>query len=327
MAGPTPSETSAPPRPGIDGDPRFPFPIPNGWFQVAASHELAEGQLLSARYFGQELVIFRDEEGAARVLDAWCPHLGAHLGHGGEVVEGRVRCPFHHWEFDGAGRCARIPYARRVPPRAEIRAWPVDEKNGFVHVWHHRDGAPPGFEIPVVPEYGHPDWTDYYHREFVVRSCNQELAENSVDPVHFKYVHGTAEVPEATGWEEGHVFRANLDYPIAAGEQLLKGKIDIYAHGPGVGVTYFNGIVDTTVVISGTPIDEETVHQRLSFMVKKRESDQATEGLARVFVAEISRQFEEDSAIWENKRYLERPVLCDGDGPIAQIRRWIQQFY
>ncbi|MGH0036962.1 MAG: Rieske 2Fe-2S domain-containing protein [Myxococcota bacterium] len=306
---------------------RFPFPIPDGWFQVGAGHELAAGQLTPLRYFGRELVLFRDETGAARVLDAWCPHLGAHLGRGGEVVEGRLRCPFHHWEFDGRGRCTSIPYAKRIPPRAEIRSWPVVEKNGFIHVWHHKGGEAPGFEVPDVPEYGHPDWTDYYHREFTVNSCNQELAENSVDPAHFKYVHKTAEVPEARAWEEGHVFRAHLDYPMRAGETLLKGQIDIHAHGPGLGVTYFRGIVETTVVISGTPIDEERVHQRLSFMVKKRESQEATEGLARVFVAEISRQFEEDMPIWENKRYSDRPVLCDGDGPIAQVRRWAQQFY
>jgi phenylpropionate dioxygenase-like ring-hydroxylating dioxygenase large terminal subunit len=306
---------------------RFPFPIPDGWFQVGASHELLEGQVRALHYFARELVMFRDADGQARVFDAWCPHLGAHLGKGGAVVEGRLRCPFHHWEFDGEGRCAAVPYAKRIPPKASLRAWPVVEKNGFVHVWHHKQGAAPSFDVPDVPEYGHPDWTGYHHREFVVNSCNQELAENSVDPAHFKYVHRTAEVPEARAWTEGHLFRAEMDYPMLAGETLLKGQIDIFAHGPGLGVTYFRGIVDTTVVISGTPIDAEHVHQRLSFMVKKRETPQATEGLARVFVAEIARQFEEDMPIWEHKRYWDRPVLCDGDGPIAEIRRWAQQFY
>ena len=52
------------------------------------------------------------------------------------------------------------------------------------------------------------------------------------------------------------------------------GKIDISAVGPGFGVTYFEGIVDTTVVVSGTPIDGDRVHQRMSFMIKKRESEE-----------------------------------------------------
>ena len=43
--------------------------------------------------------------------------------------------------------------------------------------------------------------------------------------------------------------------------------------------------------------------------------------------AEVSRQLEQDIPIWENKVYLSRPVLCDGDGPIGVFRRWAKQFY
>jgi hypothetical protein len=42
---------------------------------------------------------------------------------------------------------------------------------------------------------------------------------------------------------------------------------------------------------------------------------------------EIVHQVEQDLPIWENKVYLESPVLCDGDGPIAKYRKWFQQFY
>src|SRR5690606_2252178 len=59
---------------------RFPFTAyPSGWFVVATSEELVPGQLLSLRYFGRELVAFRGESGKPSVIDAHCPHLGAHL--------------------------------------------------------------------------------------------------------------------------------------------------------------------------------------------------------------------------------------------------------
>src|SRR5688572_14341605 len=75
---------------------RFPFsPNPVGWFVVAYSDELPVRGVLPLSYFGTELVLFRDETGAAHVLDAHCPHLGAHLGHGGVVAGGSIRCPFH----------------------------------------------------------------------------------------------------------------------------------------------------------------------------------------------------------------------------------------
>ena len=68
---------------------RYPFPAyPNGWFRMAYSSEVAAGQVLALRLLGRELVLFRDEEGAAHVLDAYCAHLGAHLGVGGRVEAG-----------------------------------------------------------------------------------------------------------------------------------------------------------------------------------------------------------------------------------------------
>ena len=59
------------------------LPIPNGWFAVAFSRDLVAGDVQAIHYFGQDLVLFRGRDGAARVLDAYCPHVGAHLGEGG----------------------------------------------------------------------------------------------------------------------------------------------------------------------------------------------------------------------------------------------------
>ena len=105
---------------------RFPFPpYPNGWFRVAYTSELTKGEVKSLHYFGRELVLFRDEEGEAHLLDAYCRHLGAHLGHGGKVEGRGIRCPFHAWLWDGAGSCLESPYARptscRTCPSTETR--------------------------------------------------------------------------------------------------------------------------------------------------------------------------------------------------------------
>lgn len=91
---------------------RFPYEIPTGWFQVRP-----------IRCFGQELVLFRTESGLAHLFDAYCAHLGAHLGHGGRVESERLACPFHAWEFESSGRCVHVPYAARQPRRGAVRAW------------------------------------------------------------------------------------------------------------------------------------------------------------------------------------------------------------
>lgn len=70
--------------------------------------------------------------GEAQVLDAYCPHLGAHLGHGG------YSCPFHAWEFNGDGINTHIPYAKRTPPKVKdkqcIKTYPTVEKNQIIWV-------------------------------------------------------------------------------------------------------------------------------------------------------------------------------------------------
>lgn len=61
---------------------------------------------------GENLVVFRTEEGSACILNAYCPHLGAHLGVGSRVVGDCVECPFHGWQFRGNdGQCTAIPYS------------------------------------------------------------------------------------------------------------------------------------------------------------------------------------------------------------------------
>ncbi len=86
---------------------------PTGWFQVAWSADLDVGDVMALHYFGEDLVAFRDLDGAARVLDAHCRHLGADLSHGGCVVEGGIQCPLHGWVWSGAdGHNVRIPYER-----------------------------------------------------------------------------------------------------------------------------------------------------------------------------------------------------------------------
>jgi phenylpropionate dioxygenase-like ring-hydroxylating dioxygenase large terminal subunit len=302
-------------------------PFPNGWFQVAYSDELPVNGVMPLHYFGEHLVAFRDGEGAVRVLDAFCPHLGAHLGHGGVVEDGSIRCPFHAWRFDGQGRCVEIPYAQKIPALAKTRAWHVSEVNGLIMVWHHIAGHAPLWEIPALPEVGSSNWTDYTRRRWRVRTHNQEMGENAVDSAHFKYVHGTPEQPQTRAQIDGHMLMVRSPVQYSTPQGSIEGQIASDNHGFGFGTVRFTGIVETLLVSSVTPIDGEYVDVRFSFMTKKVGNDKLTENVGKSFIAEIERQLGQDIPIWENKVYKERPVLCDGDGPVGLYRRWTKQFY
>ena len=141
---------------------RFPFTsFPIGWFRIAAGSDLPIGKVQALRYFGRDLVLFRTEDGKANLLDAHCPHVGAHLGHGGKVFGNTIQCPFHGWRIGGDGACVAIPYCEKIPIGARTRSWPVHEVNGQVMAYYDPSGRKPEWQIPEFPEHASPEWTPY----------------------------------------------------------------------------------------------------------------------------------------------------------------------
>jgi len=323
---------------------RFPMPMPHGWFHVAYSHELKVGESRAIRYFGQELVIFRTHSGEVKVLDAYCPHLGAHLGHGihehvgggGEVRDETIVCPFHGWRFDGNGMCVEVPYAKNIPPKVAnkqcLKSWPAKECNHTIFVWYHPNNEPPGYDLIQIAELDHTnpvseEWGGFDTYRWIIKGHMQEIAENGADPVHFKYVHGTATLPDTELAFDGHrrhgIFRAKMTTP--RGD--INGCIDSYSNGPGQGWVRYTGICETLQLGHVTPIDNDSCEVNFAFIQKKRDGKVPTGGVNAAIVADIRKQLSEDMPIWEHKIYRPLPVLCDGDGPIAKFRKWYTQFY
>ena len=123
---------------------------PTGWFQVAWSDEIEVGEVHKMTYFGQEMVAWRAESGQLTVMNAYCEHLGAHLGFGGKVVGEILQCPFHGWKWSQQGRNVCIPYQDRPNRGRRIRTYPVVERNESVYIWHDVEGREPYFEAPDI---------------------------------------------------------------------------------------------------------------------------------------------------------------------------------
>lgn len=307
---------------------RYPFPAyPNGWFRVAYSKELAVGEVVALRYLGRDLVLYRDEEGDAHVMDAFCPHLGAHLGVGGRVEGRALRCPFHHWLWDADGSCREIPYARRIPPNARIRTWPVEEKNGIVFLWHHDRDEAPGYEMPDLPQVGGADWTPLEIRRWKVRARWLDMNENAVDRVHFRYVHGTDNIPESETELEGHVLRVRNRVKFPTPRGVVEGRLDTTDYGPGLQTVRLTGIVETLMINTSTPIDEEYTDTSFAYTVHVEGDESTARGVGTAIIRDLEKQMGEDIPIWENKAYWKRPVLCDGDGKFGVYRKWMRQFF
>jgi nitrite reductase/ring-hydroxylating ferredoxin subunit len=309
--------------------PRYPFPIPFGWFCVGHPEDFPTGEPKALYYFDRHLVGWRDEAGEVHVQDAFCPHLGAHLGHGGAVEGCEIRCPFHGWKYDADGANTEIPYSERVNRRARLVTYPTIERNGVVLTWYHPHGEAPMWEVPEVPELnGHADWSTVIRTEHLIDASLQEMGENSVDSAHFRYVHNTATVPEITEYTTGFpesVMRSSQKFPTPRG--VMEGRIDTRASGPGISLVSFGGIVDTLNYACSTPITAEQTIVRFDFRFKTMGDEATTMGVGRAFVNEVDKQVREDRPIWEHKAHLVRPALADTDGPFMKFRAWAAQFY
>ena len=124
----------------------YPSFYPNGWLPVLESSVLKKSQILPIFAFGNDLVAFRSTAGKVTVLDAYCPHLGAHLGYGGRVINDTVNCPFHGWVFNESGECVHIPgnFGSTIP-KAQVKVWDSLEINGFIFVWNNAKGDKPNW--------------------------------------------------------------------------------------------------------------------------------------------------------------------------------------
>ena len=306
-------------------------PMPFGWFAMCYSDELAAGEVKPLRYFERELVAWRGADGAARVLDAYCPHLGAHMGYGGKVDGNDLQCPLHSWRWNGEGAAVKIPYSRTIPPAMKKasceRAYPTREANGFVWAWYHPENAPPSYEVETFEEAGHPDWTDYEKHEWVVYGPMQTIAENGADSAHFRYVHGVANYPDYEISFDGHRRTAKVHVQMGTPQGTVDGAIAYGVDGSGQPWTRFTGMCETLLVTGVTPIARDTTHLRFAFTQLKADRDGPRGGLARAMIKDICKQLDQDKVVWDRQKYIESPPLCSGDGPINDFRIFFRQFY
>jgi phenylpropionate dioxygenase-like ring-hydroxylating dioxygenase large terminal subunit len=307
---------------------RIPLPpYPNGWFGLCYADEVRPEEVKSLHALGREFVVFRTVDGRAHALDAYCAHLGAHLGHGGTVTPNGIRCPFHGWCYDAdSGRCVEIPYAKKIPPKAAVHTWPILEQNDLLYVYHHVDGATPDWTPDRIPEIGHPDFYRYATREWTIHSHPQEVMENGVDYAHFMTLHKWETV--AMRWTPNGVrYTLEIDVDTEAERQAATAsnatEVNSYNSGPGFLYTRVKGPMHGIAMNMLTPLDPELLQIRHAYYAHK---DVAPETVKAFFDA-YEADWHLDFPIWDNKIHRLRPVLTEGERDVPRFRRWYRQFY
>ncbi len=326
---------------------------PNGWFAVVESHDLNVGAVKNVSCLGLNLAVFRGEDGRAHVVDAYCPHLGAHLAVGGTVVGDCIQCPFHGWEFNGdTGKCTRIPATTKIPDVARVKAYNTLELNGYVHIWHHAEDIEPTWTPPELEEITNRTWKCRGRTEHYINVHIEEVPENGSDLAHLPRIHSPSLVAGVdlrycyskiwnfaqhkwtAYWEQEpdpnlHIGTLTLKHSLCLfGIKLSILDMNVAARqiGPGLAHMTFNSIFGRGAFVhSLTPVEP---------LVQKVIDQVWCEWYIPPIIPKIllfgeATMIERDMMIWNNKQYLGRPVFANSreDTLIQKHRRWYSQFY
>lgn len=325
----------------IPGAIGFPHKVmPTGWFQVEWSDALKRGDVKPLKYFKKDLVLYRTDDGTAHLADAFCAHLGAHLGYGGRVEGCELVCPYHGWRWNGDGTNALVPSeGKPSTSRRVLKIWDVVESNGIIWTWHDVAGRPPLWDAPAERRHENeflPVYPHCIYRWEKIRAQPQFIAENTVDLDHLIFVHKNKLLPTVREEdqipnyvEEGYVWANRRKLPMhssfCVGIGLVLVEFPFDAERPHrMPAILFN----TT-----TPIDNEYSDMFGTILVTQDMSAEGCDGDAPVGnalkrVEEQIKQAGRDIPIWDHMVYVDRPAYSRLEGgPFMRLRRWARQFY
>lgn len=319
------------------------FTYARGWFMIADAGE-ASSVPMPVRFFGEDMVLYRGESGRAYLVEAYCPHMGAHIGKNTtshvvrdkEHVQGEsIRCPFHGWRFGPDGKCNEIPYSDIIPKAARLKTYPIVEKAGIIWMWHDPEGLEPEYPLPDFGgHYDAPGWVNWkidHLGDVDIHPC--EIVDNIVDLGHMVPIHGVERCVYFANEFDRHVVHQYLvaDYRVGTGQPSLRTDQDTWYTGPGFLQLELPLENPVFMMIANTPIEEGRTRVWHASMVKMGDGSRPLTGEERAEAFGLQEfyrvQLNEDFEIWANKRPCVNPLAVPADGPYGKLRIWYKQFH
>ncbi len=160
------------------------------WHPIAAVSEFEKNPVRPVRLMGEDLVLYKDLSGTYGLIGRHCKHRSADLAFG-YVERCGLRCHYHGWTYDEGGACIAQPFEEKFDPQERLKkkirtaAYPVQAKAGLV--WAYLGPRP----APLLPDWEPFSWKNgFVQIVFAEVPCNWlQAQENSIDPVHFEWMH------------------------------------------------------------------------------------------------------------------------------------------
>ncbi len=312
--------------------------IAKGWYIACASGTLSIAQAKSVQVCGQQLVVFRGEDGQVRALDAYCPHLGTDLGIG--HVDGTwIRCVFHQWAFDASGECQHIPCQAEIPAAAKVQAYKTEEKYGFIWVY-------PDIEAPEgVAEFEELQGMAIVSQSDTAfeRRCHHHICMmNGIDAQHLKTIHHLdiqmqlSLNQSASGTQMDFTMQGNLPqttWQERLGQRLLGSTYEysmLYANGCMGLLTMMKNVrlfPPLHMIFAYTPIAPGRTRIQPIYVTQKRQGSWGW--LVSQFLLICTRLAyyrlrDEDGRIYDNIQFDPKNLLSI-DAPLAHYRNYVNR--
>lgn len=166
------------------------FDWQNVWYPAAFLRDLPKDKPTRISLYDQPFVLFFDDTGRVNCLQDRCPHRAARLSDG-QMVNGRLECLYHGWQFGAAGRCLLIPQLypdKDIPERSHVRAYPTAIRHEIVWFWA---GDPALADEALISGANHSDAADVFSVTFQMDLPYDQsyLIENVIDIAHIHIAH------------------------------------------------------------------------------------------------------------------------------------------
>lgn len=160
------------------------------WYPVTFVQDLPKDRPYGFSLYDEPLVLFRDEQGKLGCLTDRCSHRAARLSDG-QIIDGKIECSYHGWQFGTNGKCLHIPQLAangKIPQKACVQSFPVVEHQGIIWVW---PGEPEAADTDRIPSVDVLDKPGFVHVDFMydLPYDHTFLVENLVDPAHVPISH------------------------------------------------------------------------------------------------------------------------------------------
>ena len=293
------------------------------WFPVCLSREIPAGKIVGVDFLGGRVIAYRGATGIARVMSAYCAHLGADLSVG-DVQGESVRCAFHHWKYNADGICESTKVGDAPPPGACLFAFPTCERYGVVFAYN---GERPSFAVPNFP---YPDSELAINTSMLPEVTPTDpwvLSCNTPDMQHIKALHNInfdGEDPhDRVEWTD-HSMLYDFKGRHAQG-QPIEYRVGIY----GTNIFYQSGTIDGRWFGAMTPFGLPRPGQTRVFAIiaaRKADGDERSTAAFLKAVTELEMQVVREDLPVVNSIHFRPGTLTRSDRTLARFFQYLRDY-